>query len=46
MLGSALAPYLKAARWITLSINPFTDLTRIMYAGISENGDEEALDDK
>lgn len=46
MLGSALAPYLKAARWIALSINPFANLTRIMYAGILENGDEEAPDDE
>ena len=46
MLGSALAPYLKAVGWITLLINPFANLMRIIYAGNLENGDEEALDDE
>jgi hypothetical protein len=43
LLGSdqVLKPFLKAARWIPLSINPFSNLTRIIYAGISENVDEE-----
>jgi hypothetical protein len=43
LLGSdqVLEPFLKAARWIPLSINPFSNLTRIIYAGISENVDEE-----
>jgi hypothetical protein len=36
-----LEPFLKAARWIPLSINPFANLTRIIYAGISENDDEK-----
>jgi len=46
MLGSALAPYLKAVGWIALLINPFANLMRIIYAGNLENGDEEALDDE
>jgi hypothetical protein len=43
LLGSdqVLEPFLKAARWIPLSINPFANLTRIIYAGISENDDEK-----
>lgn len=36
-----LEPVLKAARWIPLSINPFPNLTQIIYAGISENDDEK-----
>jgi hypothetical protein len=36
-----LEPFLKAARWIPLSINPFANLTRIIYADISENDDEK-----
>ena len=43
LLGSdqVLKPFLKAARQIPLSINPFANLTRIIYAGISENVNEE-----
>ena len=43
LLGSdeVLKPFLKAARWIPLSINPFANLTRIIYAGISENDNEK-----
>jgi hypothetical protein len=43
LLGSdqVLEPFLKAARWIPLSINPFVNLTRLIYAGITENVDEE-----
>ena len=43
LLGSdqVLKPFLKAARWIPLSINPFVNLTRIIYAGIPENEDEK-----
>jgi hypothetical protein len=36
-----LEPFLKAAHWIPLSINSFANLTRIIYAGISQNDDEK-----
>jgi hypothetical protein len=36
-----LEPFLKATCWIPLLINPFTNLTWIIYAGISENDDEK-----
>jgi hypothetical protein len=39
-----LEPFLRAAHSISLSINPFANLTWIIYAGISENDDEK--DDK
>ena len=35
-----LEPFLKTTHWIPLSINPFANLTQIIYAGISENDNE------
>ena len=45
-----LQPYLAKARWICPSINPFLDLTRVFYAGLSrvasDQDDVEQEDDE
>jgi len=39
-------PYIHAARWFALSLDPFTDLTVVMYTGIKEEfGMDEDEDD-
>ena len=39
-----LAPYLNAARWIALSIHPYTSLVRVFLAGMPGAACEGDLD--
>jgi hypothetical protein len=43
--AKALKPYLRAARWIPLAINPYANLTPVFFTGLEQDGDEEDINE-
>jgi hypothetical protein len=41
--AKALKPYLGAARWIPLAINPFANITAVFFTALEEDGADEDL---
>jgi hypothetical protein len=39
----ALKPYLRAARWIPLAINPYTNLTAVFLSAMQEDPEDEDI---
>jgi hypothetical protein len=37
----ALQPYLRAARWISLGINPYANLMGVFFTALQEDGEED-----
>jgi hypothetical protein len=39
--AEALRPYLRAARWVPLAINPYANLTAVFFTGLEEDPEDE-----
>jgi hypothetical protein len=39
--AAALKPYLSAARWIPLGINPYANLTAVFFSGMEQDPEDE-----
>jgi hypothetical protein len=42
---NALKPYLSAARWIPLAINPYANLTAVFFTALEEEGIDSVEDE-
>jgi hypothetical protein len=41
--SEALKPYLSAARWIPLGINPYANLTAVFFSGMQQDPEDEEV---
>ena len=42
-MAKALKPYLSAARWIPLAINPYANLMAVFFSGMQQDPEDEDI---